>query len=112
MYSKLHGKSGTVFRNRLAGSDPLSRNCKDIFNLFGNTLQAADNVCFAKGAFLIWCFLFSRKLVSLFTTVILQRIRYYETFPTAHLSTFILICSGVSVFLKTFKSFPMIAKIL
>jgi hypothetical protein len=31
--SKLHGKSGTVFRNRLASGDPLSRNCKDMFNL-------------------------------------------------------------------------------
>jgi hypothetical protein len=31
--SKLHGKSGTVFRNRLAGSDPLSRNYKDMFSL-------------------------------------------------------------------------------
>jgi len=53
--SKLHGKSGTVFRNRLASGDPLSRNCKDVFNLhfliFDNPLQAADNVCFAKVVF-------------------------------------------------------------
>ncbi len=31
--SKLHGKSGTVFRNRLAGGDPLSRNRKDILHM-------------------------------------------------------------------------------
>jgi hypothetical protein len=52
MYSKLHGKSGTVFRNRLAGGNPLSRN---IFNLhmlkYSAILQAADIVCFAKVVF-------------------------------------------------------------